>query len=488
MGVTTGVPLQEQGVDGGYKRLYSLGCVEYSLGYPLCVRFSIRNLGRIQSADLDLRPLTVFMGPNSTNKTWVAYALYGILSGLTTSVPRHPDSSLELPDELNRALEAVVDGWMSALDKNSTDTIQLTVDRSSLPIQEPFPIEIGSEALAPFFGVSAELVAGAHASLSLDTTQIELPSRVTTTIHNGLIDSSDYLDEQGRRLHRTVYAHTGGAPKSDSLRRSLMDSLRTLVLPKNKCTLLFPAERTLIASLAANALGSSRLAKALPDFARFLATASSYAHRGNGPSSSIHLGPEIFSQILGGKVVHDKTESGAELSYLPNDSETEPVRLPLSSTASLIKSLAGLSVYLRSFANPGDVLIIDEPEMNAHPEAIAQLTELFGILVNAGVRVLVTTHSPYLVDQLSNLIEASQLSPSAQEAFSSQLWLKRQDALLKPEDVAVYSFRTDGADVVVESAFDRGDLTINWDTFSNVSNQISKNFDAILDQRHATGS
>src|SRR5690606_36425646 len=108
------------------------------------------------------------------------------------------------------------------------------------------------------------------------------------------------------------------------------------------------AERTLIDSLAANALGSSRLAKALPDFARFLATASSYAHRGNGPSSSIHLGPEIFSQILGGKVVHDKTDSGAELSYLPNDSETEPVRLPLSSTASLIKSLAGLSVYLRS--------------------------------------------------------------------------------------------------------------------------------------------
>jgi hypothetical protein len=200
------------------------------------------------------------------------------------------------------------------------------------------------------------------------------------------------------------------------------------------------------------------------------------------------LGPEIFSQILGGKLIHEKTESGAELLYLPNDPENEAVRLPLSGTASLIKSLAGLSVYLQSFASPGDVLIIDEPEMNAHPEAIAQLTELFGILVNAGVRVLVTTHSPYLVDQLSNLIEASQLSASEQCDFASQLWLKSSEALLKPEQVAVYFFRDDGAQVSVESAFDPEDLTINWDTFSDVSNRISTNFDAILERRPASGS
>jgi hypothetical protein len=46
------------------------------------VKLTLENLGRIRTADLEIKPLTVFIGKNNT-KTWSAYALYGILRSLT---------------------------------------------------------------------------------------------------------------------------------------------------------------------------------------------------------------------------------------------------------------------------------------------------------------------------------------------------------------------------------------------------------------------
>ncbi|KAK4045099.1 hypothetical protein OUZ56_032507 [Daphnia magna] len=44
------------------------------------VKFSIANLGRIQDAPLDIKPLTVFLGKNGTHKTWALNCLHGLLS------------------------------------------------------------------------------------------------------------------------------------------------------------------------------------------------------------------------------------------------------------------------------------------------------------------------------------------------------------------------------------------------------------------------
>lgn len=44
------------------------------------MQLKVQNLGKIKEADIDIRPLTVFVGPNGTNKTWTAYALYGLTS------------------------------------------------------------------------------------------------------------------------------------------------------------------------------------------------------------------------------------------------------------------------------------------------------------------------------------------------------------------------------------------------------------------------
>ncbi len=53
------------------------------------MKFIVENLGVIDKAEIWLKPLTVFIGENSTGKTWTAYALAGILGGYGYEQYRH---------------------------------------------------------------------------------------------------------------------------------------------------------------------------------------------------------------------------------------------------------------------------------------------------------------------------------------------------------------------------------------------------------------
>ena len=48
------------------------------------IKFS--NLGSIQETELDLRPLTVIIGPNNSNKTYIAYSTYGLWQRARTNI------------------------------------------------------------------------------------------------------------------------------------------------------------------------------------------------------------------------------------------------------------------------------------------------------------------------------------------------------------------------------------------------------------------
>src|SRR5437868_4938430 len=43
------------------------------------MKVTVRNLGVIREAEIDLKPLTIFVGPNNAGKTWLASTLAGIL-------------------------------------------------------------------------------------------------------------------------------------------------------------------------------------------------------------------------------------------------------------------------------------------------------------------------------------------------------------------------------------------------------------------------
>lgn len=466
-----GVPSESDGrCDVGY------------LGYCTRVRVRIENLGAIRTAEFELRPLTVFIGPNATHKTWVAYALYGLLGSLGSKWPRSRISpgAIGLPPSLAGALDNQVNEWTERIQSEHPHSIQLEAARSAFPgAGAELEMSLGSAELAPFLGVDEAQIPSSRVSLAVQRSELHWADRLVAVVHREGLDWAELVDEHGVRVSRYAYASVGVTPSIDMLRLSLRDNLWRLVLPRNQRTLAFPAERKLLTLPSVRLRDEHLVAAALPDYQRFLEEAAAFARKGSERDSEI-FEPQIMSKILGGRIAYEMTETGAALRYEP-DSLGRGV--PLEGTASLVKSLAGLSVYVQSYANPDDVLIIDEPEMNAHPEAIARLMELLAILVNSGVRVILTTHSPYVVDHLSNLVYASKLSDQPRKTLASKagrLWLNDSRAILNPESLAVYSFLPSDTGVNVQPAFDEQEREIAWGTFSDVSNRMSEVFGEIL--------
>lgn len=79
------------------------------------------------------------------------------------------------------------------------------------------------------------------------------------------------------------------------------------------------------------------------------------------------------------------------------------------------------------------MLIIDEPELNLHPDNQRKMAGLLARLVNSGVKVLVTTLSDYLIRELNNCVMLN-LGVENKEQIMKSAKMTDLD-LLQPEQI-----------------------------------------------------
>ena len=109
------------------------------------------------------------------------------------------------------------------------------------------------------------------------------------------------------------------------------------------------------------------------------------------------LAEEIENEILQGKMVINKE---GEVQY--SSSKAKAKRIPIHLTASIVKTLSSLVFYLKYIASHNELIIIDEPELNLHPNNQVYLTRIFAKLINNGFRILISTHSDYVIREFNN--------------------------------------------------------------------------------------
>ena len=134
--------------------------------------------------------------------------------------------------------------------------------------------------------------------------------------------------------------------------------------------------------------------------------------------------------------MNGKLEIGndGEIKFKPNKSPKKS--LPIHMTASIVKSLSSLVVYLKHIAEPNDLIIIDEPEINLHPDNQIILTRLFAKLINKGFRFIISTHSDYIIREFNNLV---MLSDNRLEKEAERFGYSK-DEYIKQEDMEVLYF------------------------------------------------
>jgi hypothetical protein len=117
-------------------------------------------------------------------------------------------------------------------------------------------------------------------------------------------------------------------------------------------------------------------------------------------------------------------------------------KLPFHLSSSIVKTMSSFVIYLRHLAQEHDTLIIDEPEMNFHPDVQCLLTQIFALLVNRGLHVVVSTHSDYIIRELNSLVMLDALSGTDEGATSLLKDYGYTDAMrLAPERMNVLYFQ-----------------------------------------------
>jgi ABC-type multidrug transport system ATPase subunit len=80
--------------------------------------------------------------------------------------------------------------------------------------------------------------------------------------------------------------------------------------------------------------------------------------------------------------------------------------------------------------------MIDEPELNLHPDNQRRIARLLARLVNLGIKVFITTHSSYIIKELNTLIMLNRDEPHLKQIAAEENYLESE--LLSPDKVKVY--------------------------------------------------
>jgi hypothetical protein len=391
-----------------------------------------------------------------------------------------PVHGFEAPEAITRSCDAVVQQLFSDLVAEPAGGTRLAnLYRGELLGQ----VEIGD---CVEFAIDAEGLARLLAQEQI----VSRDARVTLTmerrdfLHRGLINRLevrldhpsatlwiDPRDSSGASRYKLNTGY-GSVDRSENLvRQTVRDFVRWMALGVFQGAVVFPAERKGLLStyrLIGNrtAEQSGVLSKASRDFVGLLNDAD--VQRRSPGGSCRNINRILEESVLSGALEFDPDRESSGLNYTVAGGPT----VGIESAASLVRSLAGLYCYFQVSALQQDLVIMDEPEMNAHPEAQLRLMEFFAELVRQDYRVLLTTHSPYLLDHLNNLIALSRIRDGDRGEIPG-----KYPGSLEPDDVAVYLFTEKGE---VIDIFDREEDVIDLQTFSESSDYVSNLYSTIL--------
>ena len=144
---------------------------------------------------------------------------------------------------------------------------------------------------------------------------------------------------------------------------------------------------------------------------------------------------EEFADIVGGDYSITQND---QLYYIPKGTR---VRLTMDQSSSAVRSLLDMDFYLRYVVHKGDLLMVDEPELNLHPANQRRIARLFARLVNLGIKVFLTTHSDYIVKELNTLIMLNHDKPHLKRIVQENDY--RDDELIRSGQVKVYMAQED---------------------------------------------
>ena len=138
---------------------------------------------------------------------------------------------------------------------------------------------------------------------------------------------------------------------------------------------------------------------------------------------------DLEQNVLGGRIKAARSQTQfPDFSFEDLGSQWQ---IPLPRASSMVSELAPIVLFLQNLVDPKDIMIIEEPESHLHPAAQATMAGMLVRLAKSGIRVIVTTHSDWLLDRITNMVGLSQLGSN-----------QDSDVSLPPDQLGVWLFQS----------------------------------------------
>ena len=424
------------------------------------VEITVKNFGPIAEANIDLRPLTVLVGPSNTGKTYFAtlvYALQGISGGFSP-FPLRDFANSSLVSVLHQLQKRYFLSTSSEEKKAITELLKVIREllEKLVASRSPFKFSDLPQALRDYLqsSLTNSEVIGRELNRCFDLKSVsdlirftnsppyemkislKVSSKdqewwnfnMTTTksdfIVDGGINADLVLDPDDELRWNSISNDESTDHTSNSRKGYYLPASRSGIVQSHRVMASSLMER----ATRADDLEMPTLSSVVVDFMKQLPI---YEESEKSDEIIPTIAEAIENDVLAGKIITNPLLSGyPDFFYQPQGVKEE---IPLNQTSSMVSELAPLVLFLRGLVQPGDTLIIEEPEAHLHPGAQADMAVILARLVRAGVKVIITTHSDWLLEEISNLTLEGLLGEETDEPAS---WLL-------PDEVGVWHFQKD---------------------------------------------
>jgi predicted ATPase len=446
------------------------------------MKIKVSNLGIISEGTIDLsKKISLFCGQNGTGKTYLAYVIYGLLKNRLRF------------DEDNEIVDKLIE--------NSRVTIN--IDFQSIFDFKQSMFARTKNSLSDFFGIGEDDSKKLFPKFKIENTETEkefksriISTEFTTNIKIFNIEFSLTKLKGETQITISLNENISTPLRLGLLRGYIKSSIESiLAFYPIKDVVMFPVERNSINTfskqlsirkqdrfdtmlLFKDKEKDIRKIESLLDFKRYplsisdeLRVADDLVEIKKQKSKFYDFAEELERELLLGEV---NISNDGEILFIPNNSPS--TKLPIQMTASIIKTLSSLVVYLKHRAEDNDLIIIDEPEINLHPENQIILTRIFARLANKGFRLLISTHSDYIVRELNNLLILSRKDNTSVMKNAEEFGYKN-DEYINQEDLGVYAFKFDNKVnieqiPVTETGFNIEAMDLAIDKQSDISERL----------------
>lgn len=440
-------------------------------------KLSVSGYGKIDKAEIELSPMTVFVGDNNSGKSYLMTLIYGLLTMPANVMFGNINFNTKLAVEVRDIIVNCEDG-IHKLSDSEIGLIsrllneQLNTNKKKIMSYlfnrdvsiETISIELSPDMIYSFKKESLEVFEGDQACIvspiwSGGKSILGYPYRI-----NNLSDDSMervICAVMQCMLRKTINEinHDGNAIYLPSARTGFMLTYRDLI---------------------GNALNDKysdysdeqfhgikgSLTRPNIDFINSLAQITVDDEQ-DGNKAIVDF---IEKRITTGKIIAKKSPM-MSVEYVPYGYSDS---MPLYITSAVVTEIAPLLLFLR-FTKPSSIFY-EEPETSLHPALQKEIARAFIKLINSGIPLFVTTHSDIIIQHINNMLKIDNANNKHDIVTSLEY---DADDVLSKDKVRVYQFESDEKQHSYVHSINCGKYGFEVMTFYDTFVSMSKEIDVI---------